>query len=188
MLSSLFIQIYTLAAEMFLGSLDSQIGMVSLSKWAKSRHAKLKRGHAANTNKIDTLKAGMEAMKVQQKVAKELEEAKTDEERKKVEQKLEDSMSGTILKILWTTTVVDITNTLHETCQMVMFDQSVDKEAREKRANALKTLGEIFEECPEPEKEEGEEEADAKKLYEEAAFAAMLETIKRKEEAANASN
>jgi hypothetical protein len=36
--------------------------------------------------------------------------------------------------------------------------------------------------CPAP--ETGEEEKDAKKLYEEAAFAAMLETAKRKEEAA----
>ena len=31
---------------------------------------------------------------------------------------------------------------------------------------------------------DGAEESDAKKLYEEAAFAAMLETIKKKEEAA----
>ncbi|EJK74464.1 hypothetical protein THAOC_03853, partial [Thalassiosira oceanica] len=44
--------------------------------------------------------------------------------------------------------------------------------------------GQIFMDCPAQSKIFG----DAKKLYEEAAFAAMLETIKRKEEAAQAAH
>jgi hypothetical protein len=66
---------------------------------------------------------------------------------------------------------------------MIFFDQSVDKAIRKQRALGLQKLGQVFQACPPP---EGQEDKDAKTLYEEAAFAAMLETIKRKDEAAHA--
>jgi len=130
------------------------------------------------------LKAGMEMMKIKGGLDKEYAEAKTEEEKKAVEAKMEEATGATMLKILWFTTVVDITSTLHETCQMVLHDQAVDKETRERRGHALKALGEIWMECPEPEGM-SEAEKDAKTLYEEAAYNAMLETIARKEAAAH---
>ena len=52
-----------------------------------------------------------------------------------------------------------------------------------RRAHGIKKLGEIFMACPRPEPKEGDAAADAQRLYEEAAFAAMLETIQRKDQA-----
>lgn len=64
---------------------------------------------------------------------------------------------------------------------MILFDQSVDKDVRKRRAYGLKNLGDVFMACPAP-PDVGA--TDAKQMYEEAAFAAMLETVKRKEEEA----
>jgi hypothetical protein len=144
-------------------------------------------GSDAQKNKMDTLKAGLEMMKVKGDLDKEYNEAKTEEEKKAVELKMEEATGTSLLKILWYTSVVDITNTLYTTCQMVCNDQAVDRTSREKRGHGLGALGEIWMECPVPEGS-SEAEKDAKKLYEEAAFAAMLETIKRKEEAAQAAS
>ena len=177
------IQVYNLAAIQFIGSAESGIGMPSIGKWAANQKAKLDSKSEKNKNQMDTLRTGIGMMTLQAKFAQRLAEAKTDEEKKAIQDEMETAMSTTMLKILWTTTVVDITNTLYEVIQMVLFDQSVDKATRERRAHGLKKLGEVFMECPEPELGENEEEKDAKKLYEEAAFAAMLETIKKKEEA-----
>ena len=91
-----------------------------------------------------------------------------------------------MLNVMWTTTVVDITSTLHEVAQMVLHDQSVDKDTRKRRAYGLKHLGEIFMACKTP--TESDQPEDAKKLYEEAAMAALLETIKRKEEESHAAS
>ena len=122
-------------------------------------------------------------MGLQQTFMQKMEAAKSEEEKAVIREEMENAMSITMLKILWTTTVVDITNTLYEVIQMVLFDQSVDKDTRKRRAHGLKKLGQTFMDCPEPALAENEEQKDAKKLYEEAAFAAMLETIKKKEDA-----
>lgn len=133
---------------------------------------------------MDTLRAAMDMMKIQGELEKEMAEAKTDEEKAAVQAKMEDATGATMLKVLWFTTVVDITNTLHTTSQMVLHDQAVSKEERQRRGHGLKALGEIFMNCPMPEGL-SETEKDAKTLYEEAAYNAMLETIARKEAAAH---
>merc|ERR1712174_109522 len=89
-------------------------------------------------------------------------------------------MTESFLNILWTTTVIDITSTIHETCQMVLFDTSVETHVRKERGEALRVLGDSFSNVAES---HHEAEKDVQQLYEEAAFAAMLETIKRKDEA-----
>ena len=127
--------------------------------------------------------ATLDAMKIQAAYQEKLQKAATDEEKTKIQQEMARATQDTMLKIIWTTTVVDITSTIHEACQMVFFDQSVDKEIRKKRAYAVKNLGEIFQDCPKP---EGLEEKDVQTLFEEASMAAMLETMKRKDEAAHA--
>lgn len=75
---------------------------------------------------------------------------------------------------------------MHEVCQMIFFDQSVDKDIRKRRAHGVKKLGEIFQAMPEPPvatTEGGKKTARA--MFEEAALAATIETIKRKDEASH---
>ena len=122
-------------------------------------------------------------LQINQKSKEALAEADTDQARRTVESDLERDNLSVLLQIMWTVTAVDITSTLYETCQMVFFDRSVtDKNIRKAQALAIQKLGEIFTDYPEPEYQ-GEDVTD-RQIYEEAAFAAMLETIKRKEEEA----
>lgn len=174
-----------MAAVKFLGSIESGMGMPSIADWAARQRANMQKRNDTTNAKVDTLRTGFAMMKLQQDLQKELAEAQTDEEEKVIQMKLEAAMSSTLLSVLWTQTTVDITTTIYEVVKMVCFDHAVDKASRDKRAHGIKVLGEIFMECPAPVVDgDGAEENDAKKLYEEAAFAAMLETIKKKEEAA----
>ena len=167
-------------AVQFQGSINSGQGLPSLSKWAQRQGARLERNTYSNKTKIDQLKAGLEMMKVQKELQAKLQQAKSEEEKQAIAKELEDNAMKTLLVILWTNTVVDISSTLYEVAHMAFFDQSVDKDTRMERSDAVKRLGEIWMEVPEPESENAEEK-DAKKLYEEAAFAAMIETAKRKD-------
>lgn len=177
-------KVYSLSAHRILGSSRSGLGMPSIAQWAKGQQSKMQESAEASKAKRDGLMAGMKMMTLQQKHDAAIAQAKTEEERKEKEAAKEQEMMIGTLNVMWTTTVVDIVTTLHEVAEMVLHDQSVDKDARTRRAYGLKHMGEIFMEC------EGKSSigGDAKKLYEEAAFAAMLETIKRKEEAAYKAN
>ena len=121
-------------------------------------------------------------MKLQKEFEERLQNATSDTERARIQVEMEEASSATLLKIFWTTTVVDITSTLYETCQMIFYDVSVNKDIRKRRARGVKQLGEIFQACPDPTNQQGGVPKSAKTLYEEAAFAAMLETIKQKDE------
>ncbi|KAL7518425.1 hypothetical protein ACHAWX_003248 [Stephanocyclus meneghinianus] len=176
-------KVYSISAYQFLGSTDSGVGMPSIAKWAKGHYAQLEKNKDVNKAKREGLVAGVKMMTVQQKAAQDIAAAKNEEEKKVAERAMEEEMTKGMLNMMWTTSVVDITTTLHEVAQMVLYDQSVNKDVRKRRAYGLKNLGEIFMACPAP-LEAGSE--NAKKLYEEAAFAAMLETVKRKEEEAQA--
>ena len=134
-------------------------------------------------NQFATMMATLDAMKIQAAYQEKLSKAETDEEKEQLQREMQKASQEAMLKIVWTTTVVDITSTIYEACQMVFFDQSVDKDTRKRRAHAVKNLGEIFQACPKP---EGLEEKDISTLLEEASLAAMLETMKRKDEASYA--
>lgn len=179
-------KVYCISAVQFLGSLDSGIGMPGISKWAKGHQANMQYSNQKTKGKMDTLKGGMKMMETANKMEAEKKKATTEEEKQQVEKKHEKEIHEALLNVMWTTTVVDITATIHETVQMVLFDKAVDKETRKRRAHGLKKLGEVFMETPEV-KQEGEEK-DAKKMYEDAAFAAMLETIQRKDAAAHSAS
>jgi len=173
-------KIYTLAAVQFLGSLDSGIGMPGISKWAKAQKADIKKRRAQSKDKMGVFKAGIDVAGAEMKLAQEIENATTDEEREKIIAHSEDQMADLLLNMLWTTTVIDITNTLHQTCQMLLFDQSVKKEVRKERGHGLKKLGEFFSKVEAPQVET----KNAKDIYEEATLAAMLDTVAKKENAA----
>lgn len=173
-------KVYHLCAVRFLGSSDSGIGMPSISAWAKNRQAYLETQNTKTSGKLAMVKAGLDMVTLQQKFEKKRAGAKTDEERAAIDKELEEAASVTMLKVLWTITSIDITSTLFETIQMLLHDVSVkDKDIRKQRANALEALGQVFMDCPDP--DDGKEK-DTKQLYEDAAHAALLEVIKKKEE------
>ena len=156
--------------------------MPSISEWASAQKARSKKAKAESKSQFDTMMATLDVMKIQSEYQQQLAQAATDDDKAKLEREMQKSVQAVMLKIIWTTTTVDITSTIHEACQMVFFDQSVDKDIRKRRAQAVQKLGEIFQAVPEPEYPEGEKK-DAKALFEEASMAATLETIRRKDEA-----
>jgi curved DNA-binding protein CbpA len=134
-------QIYNVMAIMYEGSLDNGQGLPSISQWAKARRADLDKRNAANSNKLKTLQHGMTMMKLQQEMQQKMQRAETEEEKRKIAKEHEEGALEIMLQILWTTTVVDLTSTLHEVCHMVFYDQAVDKTKRKHRAEAIRILG-----------------------------------------------
>ena len=172
-------KLYELLATQYQGSVNSGQGLPSISKWAERQKATMDKKAYSNQNKMEQMKATVDMMQLQLQFKAKMEASQDADERDKLAKELEEASVGVYLRVLWTTTVVDITSTLHEVCHMVFFDQSVDKDTRMARSHAVKKLGQIWSSLPEP--AGSKEEKDAKKLYEEAAFAAMVETVQRKD-------
>ena len=164
--------------------MDSGIGLPSISKWAAGKNASRKKRKQRQQNQMEMLMGAMDAMKVNAEFQQKMQQAQNDGQRMALQKEMEEATQNTMLKVIWTTTVVDITSTIHEVCQMVFFDTSVDKDAHKRRAHAVKNLGEIFLAVPEPPLPDGGKK-DARHLFEEAALAATVETMKRKDEAAH---
>mmetsp|Transcript_35168 Transcript_35168/g.73237 ORF Transcript_35168/g.73237 Transcript_35168/m.73237 type:complete len:540 (-) Transcript_35168:1168-2787(-) len=177
-------KVYNLVAVQHLGSLESGLGMPAMAKWAEAQHARIEAKKSKNKNEMDKLKAGMDMMKMAMKYQEQINAAETDEEKEKLQMEMQKAAIEVTLRLLWATNVVDITATLHETCQIVFYDKTADEETKQARAEAVQALGETWMNMEPPEGASGEEK-DAAKMYEEAAFAAMLETIKRKDEASH---
>lgn len=168
-------------AIMFEGSVDSGIGLPSLSKWAARQQATLEKKKTLQQTQMDQLKAGLDMMKLKAELDQKMAAATTEEEKEALAKQAQEDVQAILLRVMWTTTVVDITSAIHETTKMVFFDQSVDKETQKLRATAVKALGQIWMDCPAPESDDSKTSA---QLYEEAAFAAMVETMHRKDEEA----
>lgn len=173
-------QVYGCTATQFLGSLDSGVGMPSISKWAKGRIAKSKTDSTAAKAQGKTIKEGLKLAVAGKEAQAAMETAKTEAEKEVISKKLVKDQLTAMLKVMWTMTAVDVTSTIHEACQMIFFDKSVkkDKSFLKKRAKGVRLLGETFLACPKPK----EVSDDYAAMFEEAAFAAMLETVKRKED------
>jgi hypothetical protein len=172
-------QAYSLSATQFLGSMDSGIGMPSITKWAKSQKATMEKESTKKRSQIDSLEAGMNMVKLHVKAQEDIANAQTEEEKQKIVETLTKEELAVTLQVMWTITAVDITSTIHEACQMVFFNKASDGKIHKRLAKGVAKLGEVFLACPEPKGRQN----DPFKLYEEATFAAILETIKRKEDA-----
>jgi len=81
-------------------------------------------------------------------VEKELAAAQTDGERAQMAKETE-AASELFADTSWTTTVVDITSSLHTTCKLVFFDQAVEKNVQGDRARAVAQLGKAWMDVPE---------------------------------------
>ncbi len=176
-------QIYNLVGIMYEGSVENGQGLPTLAKWAARQQAVLEKKKVRNESEMDRLKAGLDMINIRTELEKKLTDAQTEEEEKAILKEAQEASTMIMLRIMWTTTVVDISSAVHETSKMVFYDQSVDKETRKYRAAVVKTIGQIWMDCPPPVKPDGEPEKGPAQLYEEAAFAAMVETIHRKDEA-----
>lgn len=171
--------VYSLSATQFLGSLDSGIGMPSITKWVKAKSAKFRENKNGTNAQINTLQAAILTMKRSKDAEIAMSAARTQGERNAIAEEMAKEHLAIMLQVMWTMTTVDITSTLHEAIQMVLFDRSIDKTTSKRRAKGIRKLGEIFMACPAV-----KGESDPAKIYEEAAFAAMIETVKRKEDSA----
>ena len=175
-------KVYNLVATKHIGSLENGYGLPAMAEWAEAQHARMEQRKAKNKNQMDQLRAGMDMVKLGAEYTQKMESADSDEKRQELQTEMQKASVEITLRILWTTNVVDISATLHETCMMIFHDHAVDKDVRKYRAEAVQKLGEVWMNL-EPPEGTGDDEKDAVHMYEEAAFAAMLETIKRKDEA-----
>ena len=173
---------YYLMAVQYQGSVESGQSLPSFSKWYSGKKAGMDKGRNARKNRRSQFSAGVKMIDLQTKLKEAMDAAQADEECAQIAKEAEEAATELLVRALWTTTVVDITSTLYETCQMVFFDQSVGKNVRRDRANAVTQLGKLWMELPEPHND-SEAHRDFKELYEEAALAAMVETLRRKGEA-----
>mmetsp|Transcript_27674 Transcript_27674/g.75427 ORF Transcript_27674/g.75427 Transcript_27674/m.75427 type:complete len:555 (-) Transcript_27674:1995-3659(-) len=176
-------KVYTFAAIHFRGSMKSGLGMPSVSRWAKKQHNKMQLG---SKNAIETtlnLGGSVEHRELHLQVSTAIEKSAGDEELEEVAMNaLKKSYLRQIaVELLWQQTVVDITSTVREACQMVLNDLSVAPEVRKARAKGLEVLGGIFEAAK---RSDSEPRSHNEQELERIAFHAMLDTVWRQEVAA----
>jgi hypothetical protein len=149
-----------------------------MTDWAKKQHISLKAGTESGAFQVSTMAGNADETVVRAAINSTDYLSKSPEEQKELQKQFQEEVRGNFVRSMWTTTVLDITNTLHEAAQMVLFDHAVDKETRLKRGEGLQLMGEIFAAQPRP---EGPNFAmDGQLAYEEVALSAMLETCVRK--------
>lgn len=156
------------------------MGMPSIAAWAKKQHSTLMSTAKSGAFQLSRVAGDPDDHTVQAAINVSDFVNKSKEEQDILQKELDEQVRVNFLRSMWTQTVLDITNTLHEVSQMVLFDQSVDADIRRQRAEGLQLLGEIFSSQPRP---DGPNFAmDGQLSYEEVAFAAMLDTCVRKEQ------
>lgn len=178
-------KIYTLSAVCFLGSLESGIGMPTVSRWAKKQMVNITAGTHKMIDKTTKVGGNKDHRDFHIHVSTAIDKSVGDEE---LEELAMDALKNSRLQkkaldLLWQQTVVDITSTVKETSQMVLNDQSVTPDVRKTRAIGLEVLGGIFEkyECDEQCEKNGHQARSNQKSLEKIAFNCMLDTVWRQE-------
>ena len=176
---------YTFTAIHFLGSLESGIGMPSISRWAKKQNEAMKSSTNKVIEKTRLIGGNTDHREMHMHVSTAIEKSAGDEELEEVAMDAlkKSNLQKTAMDLLWQQTVVDITSTVKEAAQMVLNDQSVTPDVRKARAKGLEVCGSIFEKA---ERNDEPCKYDEKEL-EEVAFHAMLDTVWRQEAAATKS-
>ena len=157
------------------------MGLPSLSHWAKKQAACLKVGTVSVVHKVKDAVGDPDRQKLANNVARAVDASEGSAKATKLAKEIlrKSSLQENALRVLWKQTVVDITSTVHEACQMVLHDSNVSMDTRKARATGLAELGTIFEEATQQHKPIPEQEG-----LEQLAFHAMLDTIWRQEVAA----
>jgi hypothetical protein len=84
------------------------------------------------------------------------------------------------LEVMWQITSLDLSSTLHEVVVKVIKDKSASPEDRKARAEAIVALGEIYENARS--KDPKQRAMSARGIFQNAAEAAMEETMKKNSE------
>jgi hypothetical protein len=94
----------------------------------------------------NTYKAAKKMEKDMNEEAKEKghEESKEGEEMKPGDMEKMKAMSENMIDVAWSMTVYDIEATLRSAIDKLFKDKAVDKQAKERRARGLRTLGNIY--------------------------------------------
>ena len=84
-------------------------------------------------------------------------------------------LGSSVLNALWATTVIDVSQTLHETIKMVLFDQDKSPETRKIMAEGLESLGQVMLDVDnvQPSTDAQKEQSDHERL----AFYGVLEAV-----------
>lgn len=96
----------------------------------------------------------------------------------------EEDALPSMIEMMWSMTVIDITGTIREVVLKLLKDGAVTSDVQKKRAAAIHELGAIWEELK-SKQADGEEKKDARNMYMSATAAAMeshLEKMKKEEE------
>jgi hypothetical protein len=154
--------------------------MPSISKWAKRQVETTKVTTKKVSAKVKNVGGDQERISFNKTVGTAIDKSVGDADLEEVALDIlkKSHLQAKAIEMMWTQTVVDITTTLHEVAQMVLYDQNVTADVRKKRGEALFAKGEIFQKAegkslPIPEQEG----------LEEVAFHAMLDTVWRQETA-----
>lgn len=174
---------YTLTAVQFLGALNKGVGMPSISDWARKQAEKVKSNTERLAHKVSSVGGDKDQVSLHQCVGTAIDKSDGDAdlEDMAMDALKKSRLQRTALDLLWRQTVVDITNTIHESAQMVLNDHSVSSDIRKRRAKALEACGDIFEKAV---RRSGESVPLQQKELEQIAFHAMLDTVWRQEMAA----
>lgn len=171
--------VYSLCAAQFLGSIDSGIGMPSIRRWAKKQQVELEEAGKLTLERVSAFVVGnakVDALK--EEVNSTLELANTESERRSITGELYEIVGEDFLEILWTRTTVDVTSTIHEASQMVLFDLDLNDETRKKRGQGLELLGRIFQDATH---EPSEEIVSQQAAFEKVAFYAIVDIVRNHE-------
>jgi len=176
---------YSVSAAQFLGSFESGIGMPSIGRWAQKQYLTMTAGTKKTAKKVETFAGDVKHISLEH-VAKSRFESSGAMRRQGGAAALEDSVTvelfdaigDDVLEMLWTRTAVDVTNTIHEASQMVLFDADLNDETRKMRGEGLERLGEIFQNA---EYGQSEDSKESESEYEKIAFYAVLDTIRKQE-------
>eukprot|EP00406_Dinophysis_acuminata_P080739 CAMPEP_0179239104 /NCGR_PEP_ID=MMETSP0797-20121207/15290_1 /TAXON_ID=47934 /ORGANISM="Dinophysis acuminata, Strain DAEP01" /LENGTH=692 /DNA_ID=CAMNT_0020946419 /DNA_START=67 /DNA_END=2145 /DNA_ORIENTATION=+ len=141
-------EIYKLRAEIYLA--DETHGHFSLTKrMVAARHSGITWGHRLNLyqNAAGSLlrvkKVHDAARSSQSQVTEGEEEASEEQQRKVVEEALDDALP-IFLQTAWAAVVTDIDGTIKEVGRKLLKDKSVNWQIRVRRSQALQILGHIF--------------------------------------------
>mmetsp|Transcript_63433 Transcript_63433/g.95765 ORF Transcript_63433/g.95765 Transcript_63433/m.95765 type:complete len:537 (-) Transcript_63433:122-1732(-) len=170
-------KLYSLSAVQFLGSIESGIGMPSIRNWAKRQSETMKVQTKRISTNIQNLGGNAEKKHLNRQVGTAIDKSEGDADLEEMAKDIlkKSHLQRTTLQIMWTETVMDISNTLYEVVRYVMHDHNVTAEVRKKRAEGLVVLGEIFENAT------TDSFSSEQKELEEVAFHAMLDTVWRQE-------
>lgn len=169
---------YSLCALQFLGSTESGVGAPTVQKWAQRQKVSWMLSSAATAHTMETFAGNVHKVKLKHEASAKMKLATSKTEQESLTAELYRHIGRDVLTMMWDRTSMDVMNTIHEASQMVLFDQDLNKETRKARGEGLEVLGTIFQKAKNEQSDESQEQ---QKQYEQLAFYAVLDTIRKQE-------